>query len=111
VTTFETAAGVVTITLGDRRLDAVRAPAFKQALIEHIVDRPKRVIVDASNIDFIDSTGLGMLVLILKLMGEGGRIAVVGIKAPVRRLFELTKLDSVFVLVEDLESAKVVLNA
>lgn len=111
MTTFHEDSRFLVIGLSDQRLDAARAPAFKQALIDNIVDRPQRVMVDASAVDFIDSTGLGALVTLLKMMGDGGRIVVAGAKPPVRRLFEITKLDSVFALVTDTETATVALCA
>lgn len=111
MTIFVQDGDVLLINLVDQRLDAVRAPAFKQALIDNIHDQPKRVMIDASKVDFIDSTGLGALVALLKMMGEGGRIVVAGAKPPVRRLFEITKLDSVFSLVADPEAGAVALNA
>ena len=111
MTTFVHDGGLLVIDLGDQRLDAARAPAFKQALVENISGQPKRVMIDASRVDFIDSTGLGALVTLLKMMGEGGSIVVAGAKPPVRRLFEITKLDSVFAMVADREAASIVLNA
>lgn len=111
MTTFVQDGEILLINLVDQRLDAVRAPAFKQALIDNIRNQPKRVMIDASKVDFIDSTGLGALVTLLKMMGKGGRIVVAGAKPPVRRLFEITKLDSVFSLVADPEAAAVALNA
>ncbi len=111
MTTFVHDGGMLVIALDDQRLDAARAPAFKQALIDNISDQPRRVMIDATKVDFIDSTGLGALVALFKMMGEGGRIVVAGAKPPVRRLFEITKLDSVFVLVADPEAATIALNA
>lgn len=108
---FERRAGLLIVRLTDQRLDAVRAPAFKQALAANISDRPLRVLIDATDVDFIDSTGLGALVGLLKLMGEGGRVAVAGAKPGVRRLFEITRLDTVFALSDDHEAASVALGA
>jgi len=98
---FQRAAGVLVVRLKEPRLDAVRALALKEALTRNVVDRPQRVLIDLSNVDFIDSTGLGVLVYLLKLMGEGGRVVVTGAKPVVRRLFEVTKLDTVFLLFDD----------
>lgn len=111
MTTFRHDDGILVIQLADKRLDAARAPAFKQALTGNVADQPKRVMIDASMVEFIDSTGLGALVSLMKMMGEGGRIAVAGARPAVRRLFEITKLDSVFMLVPDTEAAATVLNA
>jgi anti-sigma B factor antagonist len=99
------------VAITETRLDAIRAPACKQLLAESVQGRPLRVLVDARLVQFIDSSGLGVLVFLLKQMGDGGRIAVAAPSPAVRRLFELTKLDSVFQLWGSLEEAAIALRA
>ena len=54
-------------------------------------------IVDLKNVSFMDSSGLAALVLIHKrIQAAGCKLFLVSISAPVRMLFELTSLDSVF---------------
>lgn len=108
---FEREADMLVVRFSHSRLDAVRAPAFKEQLVARLDDRPTRVMIDATSLDFIDSTGLGVLVFLLKQMGEGGRIAIGGAKPAVRRLFEITRLDSVFTLSSDTEAARLALSA
>lgn len=109
MTEIETDGGIVVVRFAGSRLDAVRAPDVKTALRTGLAERPTRVLIDVGNLDFIDSTGLGTLVFLLKLMGEGGRVAVLGAKPNVRRLFEITRLDTVFRLTADREAAALVL--
>lgn len=53
--------------------------------------------VDFSTTDYIDSTGLGVLVGIHKKVLEmGGTLKLVGVKGNVRDIFELTRLTKVF---------------
>ncbi len=93
------------------RLDAAHAPACKQAFMDHVQDRPVRVLIDVAAVEFIDSSGLGVLVFLLKQMGEGGRIAIAAPRPPVRRLFEMTKLDTMFQLRGSVEDAALALRA
>lgn len=52
---------------------------------------------DFSDCDFIDSTGLGVLVSVYKRCAEfNGSIKLINLKEEVRKLFELTRLDKVF---------------
>lgn len=90
--------GILRIFVQYPRLDAAAAPAFRQELAGNFDNKPDRVLLDLSDVEFVDSTGLGVLVSILKQMGPGGRIAVLGANAAVRRLFQITRLDSLFVL-------------
>jgi anti-sigma B factor antagonist len=55
-----------------------------------------RFVIDMSGVDFIDSTGLGALVAVLKVSGRNGAVVVAGAQAPVVMLFKLTRMDKVF---------------
>ncbi|MGE0669146.1 MAG: STAS domain-containing protein [Sphingomonadales bacterium] len=98
MTTFETRNGVTYIKVGVPRLDAAAAPAFKTDLVQNVTGQPDRVVVDVSEVEFMDSTGLGVFVSLLKLMSKEGRIAVAGPSPGVRKLIEVTRLDRLFPL-------------
>ncbi len=54
-------------------------------------------IIDFSECNFIDSTGLGALVSIYKKCAEhSGNVKLISLKEEVKKLFELTRLDRVF---------------
>ena len=54
-------------------------------------------VIDFSECDFIDSTGLGALVSVYKKCAEhDGKIKLISLNAEVKKLFELTRLDRVF---------------
>ena len=78
------------------RLDAAAAPTFKKEIAEELADRPTRVLLDLAAVTFMDSTGFGALVALLKQMGPDGRIAVINVSPAVSRLFQITRLDSLF---------------
>jgi anti-sigma B factor antagonist len=108
---FSTEPGLLRVRITEARLDAAHAPLCKQAVETHVTDRPLRVLVDARSVEFIDSSGLGVLVFLLKQMGEGGKIVIAEPRPAVRRLFQMTKLDSVFELTDSLERAAIALGA
>jgi anti-sigma B factor antagonist len=85
-----------TFTIDHLRLDAAAAPQFKQEVEAFASTQPRRVLLDLSGVEFVDSTGLGVLVSLLKKMGPDGRIAVFGAGSSVQRLFQVTRLDSLF---------------
>jgi anti-sigma B factor antagonist len=61
--------------------------------------------VDLSHITVMDSCGLSVLISVKKLVeGEGGRVALFGLSPMIQRLFEITKLESIFDIYAD-ESA------
>ncbi len=73
------------------------AAVLRQKLLTHIDKGYNRFIVNLSNIDYIDSSGLGVLVAIHKRsLQHGGSVAISGLKGTVKELFELTRLNKVF---------------
>lgn len=100
----------VEIQVGEPRLDAAAAPSFKALLDGALAEGPNRVILDLSGVSFMDSTGLGVLVGLLKKLGTSGSMVVCGAQPSVRRLFELTRLDTLFRLTDTLVEARTQLH-
>jgi anti-sigma B factor antagonist len=64
------------------------------------------MIVDLTDVDFIDSTGLATLVIGMKLCRQyDGEFSLCGMHAPVHTIFELTRLDRVFMIAATREKA------
>jgi anti-sigma B factor antagonist len=100
---------VLEIVVDHERLDAMAAPAFRDQIAASLASNPDRVLLDLRPVQFVDSTGLGVFVSLLKMMGPGGRIAVLGANDGVKRLFQMTRLDSLFRLCEDEDQARAIL--
>ena len=90
--------GVAVVAPTVRRLDASVAPAFKQAVVAVIEGGEQRLVLDLSSVEFLDSSGLGAMVSILKALGGKGAVAVCGAQGAVLALFKLTRMDKVFTL-------------
>ena len=85
--------GVRVLAVGGE-LDLATAPELEQALRRAVNEGVRRVVVDLTEVDFVDSTGIGVLAdAHERLVGEGGAIAVVGAHSHVRKLFTITRLD------------------
>lgn len=73
------------------------AAQIRKSLIGYIESGHKMFIVDLSNVDYIDSSGLGTLVAIQKkTLQNGGNVIIKGVNGLVKDLFELTRLTKVF---------------
>jgi anti-anti-sigma factor len=73
------------------------ADEFKQTLAEDIESGKKKIVVDLSDCEFIDSTFLGSLVVSLKkITSLGGDLRLVGFQPAVHSMFELTRMYRVF---------------
>ena len=73
------------------------AEEFKLTLSQDIEEGARKIIVDLSQCEFIDSTFLGALVVSLKkITGLGGDLRLVGFQPAVHSMFELTRMYRVF---------------
>ena len=82
------------------------APEFSRRLNAAIARGKTGLVLDLTPTEFIDSTGLSVLLNGLRrVTRQRGRMALVCTNPTVLRLFEITKLDSTFDLHADLESA------
>jgi len=73
------------------------AEEFKLTLLQDIEEGVKKIVVDISQCEFIDSTFLGALVVSLKkITSLGGDLRLVGFQPSVHSMFELTRMYRVF---------------
>jgi anti-anti-sigma factor len=78
-------------------LDATQSQAFRQEITGILEDGAKIVLVDLKNVTFMDSSGLGALVLAFKaLRAANSKLVLCSINEQIRILFELTGMDKVF---------------
>jgi anti-sigma B factor antagonist len=86
-------------------LDLERAPALKWALVDSIDAGFKQLVVDLTQVRFMDSTALSVLVGVNKSLDVGARMAIVCVNANVLKIFELSGMDRAFAIFADLEQA------
>jgi anti-sigma B factor antagonist len=92
------------------RLTAVNGTAFRDQAVALIEAGHARLIVDLSAITFIDSSGLGALVSVLKRVGNRGEIVVCGLSASLKQMVSITRMDKVFAAYPDKAAAINALN-
>lgn len=95
--TDTTEAGLV-IRVLDTRIDAASAIEFKEAVRQAAQAPGSPVILDLSQVAFIDSSGLGALVAVLKLLGPDRPLQLAAAQPNVSKVFRLTRMDSVFTI-------------
>lgn len=89
----------------DNRITADVAPQLKDRILSYVNDGHKSIVVDLSDVTFIDSSGLGALINSLKLVGQDGTLAVSGTRSTVMTTFKLTRMDRVFRMYNNVEEA------
>ena len=87
-------------------VDVYTAPQLRESLLELIDGGARKVVVDLGRVDFLDSTGLGVLVGALRrLRAAGGAFGLVCDKEPLLKIFRITALDQVFPIHPSIEAA------
>jgi anti-anti-sigma factor len=83
-------------------LDGTKTSEFRQKIDEIIESGAKVILVDFSDVTFMDSSGLGALVFSLKTVrAAGAQLFLCSINEQIKMLFELTSLDRVFNMVSN----------
>jgi len=82
------------------------APRFAESLTEAIESGKTALVLDMTGVEFIDSTGLSVLLNGLRLITQRrGRLALVCTNPTVLRLFQITNLDNTFDIFADRPAA------
>lgn len=77
-------------------LDVYSEEDFKE-FIEEKIDANKDLVFDLKDLDYLDSTGLGMFMLIYNKQKENGKsVKVINTKENIKKLFKITDLSDLF---------------
>ncbi len=87
-------------------IDVYTAPRLRQALIDLVEAGKTNILVDMSKVDFLDSTGLGVLVGGLKrVKAQDGSLEIVATQDKILKIFEITGLSKVFPIHDSVDAA------
>ena len=95
----------VVIQVLESRLGADKAVAFKEALGRYLEQKPMFLVLDLSKVEFIDSSGLGAILSLLKRMPTGGELLIGGATEAVTSMLKLTRMDRVFTICKTVDEA------
>jgi anti-sigma B factor antagonist len=87
-------------------IDMATAPSLRERLHALLAEDRSHLVVDLDDVGFLDSTALGVLVGVLKrARTEGGEVRIASTQPRVRKVFEITRLDSAFDLFDSVDEA------
>lgn len=87
-------------------VDVYTAPRLRERLVELVSQGHRRVVVDLEGVEFLDSTGLGVLVGGLKrLRSHDGDLDLVCTQSRILKVFEITGLTKVFSIYDSVDAA------
>ena len=99
--------GDATVAALRGEIDLHNSPELRTALLDLLTRvNPKRLILNLSQVPYMDSSAIAVLVEMLqKLRRAGGKIFLTNLQPRVKGLLEIARLDSIFVLVATDEDA------
>lgn len=89
---------ILVAKVNEDRIDAASAISFKERMRELGRLPGDPVILDLSHVAFLDSSGLGAMVAVMKMLAPGRRLELSGLTPNVMKVFRLTRMDSIFTL-------------
>jgi anti-sigma B factor antagonist len=111
VKTRELSPDITVMTFTGRLILDTQLKDVEDAIREHIMQGQKKLILDFSGLNYIDSAGIGVIAVCIGLMERSGRkLAVVGAAGQVKQLLELTHLNLSVRTYPDLSSAQAALS-
>jgi anti-sigma B factor antagonist len=87
-------------------IDLHVSPRISAALAAMIGQKPARLVVDLSAVTYIDSSGLAVLIEGMQnVEAYGGKFVLAGLQDNVRPIFEIARLDQVFLIFPHVDAA------
>jgi len=87
-------------------IDLHVSPEVAESLRTMIAQKPTVIVVDLSKVTYFDSSGLAVLIESMQKVHEyGGKFALAGAQESVQHIFEIARLDQVFQIFPDVDSA------
>ena len=102
----EQRSGIPVVSLPVRiEIDLANSEEFRQGLERSIGDSPMAVL-DAANVEFFDSAGMGVLLAVHRTLEQRkGRLVLTGLTPPVREVFQMVGFDMIFQIYGDVAAA------
>ena len=87
-------------------IDLHVSPRISATLNAAVKAKPRNLVVDMGSVSYIDSSGLAVLIEAMqKVEKYGGKFALAGLQENVKPIFEIARLDQVFQIYPDVDSA------
>ncbi|HXG37144.1 MAG TPA: STAS domain-containing protein [Bacteroidota bacterium] len=96
----------IVLKVKERKLDASVSPELKGEFLILCNPQTKNLVVDLSDVEFCDSSGLSALLIAERKMREnGGVVKLVGLQKKVLSLIRISRLDRAFSIHDSLAKA------
>lgn len=97
--------GTQVLTVPETRIDAAIALQFKESMRQATLSGPDRIVLDLRQVEFVDSSGLGAIVGAMKQLAQGKTLELSGLTPTVSKVFQLTRMETIFKIHGNLDQA------
>jgi stage II sporulation protein AA (anti-sigma F factor antagonist) len=88
--------GETLVVIAEGRVDGANAAAYQAAIQDAIDESDKAVVLDFSNLTYISSAGLRVILLVARdLQKQGAQFAACSLSAPVKEVFSISGFDKI----------------
>jgi len=98
---------VLVVTFNHENLDAKKSTTFKKSIIDLVTEKNQQnVVFDLDRLQFIDSSGLGTFLSVLRVLNmQGGDLKLANMQKPIRTMFEIVRMHKLFEIYNSTEDA------
>jgi anti-sigma B factor antagonist len=87
-------------------IDLMRSPVLREALKTALNGKPRKLVIELAGVNYMDSSGVATLVEAMQIARKASTTLLLCALTPrVRSIFEIARLEQVFTITDDLESA------
>lgn len=90
----------------DGEIDLHVSPEVAESLRSMIAEKPRQIVIDLTKVTYLDSSGLAVLIEGMQNVQKyGGKFGLAGVQDGVKHIFDIARLDQVFEIYPDVETA------
>lgn len=94
------------VVKAEGEIDLIRSPQLRAELMQVLSDDLDRLVIDLSEVPFMDSSGVATLVEALQVQRKKSKkLVLCNLQPKVRSIFEISRLDMVFTIADDVAAA------
>ncbi|MGB0846125.1 MAG: STAS domain-containing protein [Thiolinea sp.] len=103
--------GDITILAPRNSIDVSTSPELEKVALEHLAAGANKLVIDFSQVDYISSAGLRVVLIAAKQLRKSAGILVLsGLSDVVQEVFEISGLTRVLTIAPDINAAKALMN-
>jgi anti-anti-sigma factor len=87
--------GVMVVSV-DGRIDASNAPTLEQKLLALIAGGEKRLVIDCTQLEYVSSAGLRVLLVAAKRLSGDGTLGLAALNKQIHEVFDIAGFSSIF---------------